>query len=166
MEKYILSVVVENNAGVLARISSLFGRRGFNIESLTVSPTTDPAISRITIVVTGDEYILGQIIKQVNKLEETIKIVHLDEKRSYCKELVFAKLCAQDKMTADRIREVCEVYGARIDDVDEEGRIIVVELTDIPSRIDGFLNVISNFEVVETCRTGVTALEKGDTRKQ
>ncbi len=106
MKKYILAVVVQNNAGVLARISSLFGRRGYNIESLTVSPTTNPRISRITIIVTGDEYILEQIIKQVSKLYETIRIEHLLEEKALCEELVFVKIEAEDPAMAESIREV------------------------------------------------------------
>jgi len=159
LKKYILAVVVRNNAGVLARVSSLFGRRGYNIDSLTVSETTDPEISKITIVVRGDEYILEQIIKQVSKLQETIKITHLIEEKSYCKELVFVKMSSIDPQIAENIREVVEVYGAKIADETEE--TIIVELTEMPSRIDAFLNVICNFDVIETSRTGVTALEKG-----
>lgn len=159
MRKYILAVVVKNNAGVLARISSLFGRRGYNIESLTVSPTTNPSISRITIVVTGDEYILGQIIKQVSKLQETIRIEHLVEEKAFCKELVFVKIAAQDASIANNIREVSEIYGAKV--ADELEGMLIIELTDAPSRIDAFLNVISNFDVIETSRTGVTAVSRG-----
>ena len=98
MEKYILSVLVKNNAGVLARISSLFGRRGFNIDSLTVSPTNNDTISRITIITRGDEKTLEQIIKQVSKLEETLWIEHLWEDECYCRELVFVKVLAIDTL--------------------------------------------------------------------
>ena len=159
MKKYILAVVVQNNAGVLARVSSLFGRRGYNIESLTVSPTTNPKISRITIIVTGDEYILEQIIKQVSKLQETIRIEHLQEDKALCEELVFVKIEAVDSVMADNIREVTELYGGKV--ADELEGMLIVELTDTPSRIDAFLNVISNFNVIETSRTGVTAVSRG-----
>ncbi|MCB6364824.1 acetolactate synthase small subunit [Intestinibacillus massiliensis] len=156
MEKYILSVVVQNNAGVLARVSSLFGRRGYNIDSLTVSATTDPRVSRITIVVTGDDAILEQIIKQVSKLEETIVVRHLVEQEAYCRELVFVKLQAEDATVRDSAREVAQIYGANV--VLTEPDHIVLELTETPSRIDAFLSVIANFKVVETCRSGVTAM--------
>ena len=89
MQKYILSVTVQNNAGVLARVSSLFGRRGYNIDSLTVSATTDPKVSRMSIIVQGDEPILEQIMKQLSKLEEVICVDHLQEEDSCCSELVF-----------------------------------------------------------------------------
>lgn len=158
MQKYILSVIVRNNAGVLARVSSLFGRRGYNIDSLTVSATTDPKISRMSIIVMGDEPILEQIIKQVSKLEEVIIVEHLEEADSYCRELVFVKLGAEDAAARDAIRQVAEVYGAHI--VETTGRSMIVELTEVPSRIDAFLSVVANFKVKEMCRSGVTAILK------
>lgn len=158
MQKYILSVMVKNNAGVLARVSSLFGRRGFNIDSLTVSATTDPTISRMSIIVQGDEATLEQIIKQVSKLEEAIWVEQLWEDESYCKELVFVKVLAENAAPRESIREVAEVYNANI--VESTHNAIIVELTEVPSRIDAFLDVISNFEIIEMCRSGVTAMMK------
>lgn len=158
MQKYILSVTVRNNSGVLARVSSLFGRRGYNIDSLTVSATTDPKISRMSIVVTGDEPILEQIIKQVSKLEEVILVEHLQETDSYCRELVFVKLAAEDAAARDAVRQVAEVYGAHI--IETTGHSMIVELTEVPSRIDAFLAVVANFRVKEMCRSGVTAILK------
>lgn len=156
MDKYILSVIVQNNAGVLARISSLFGRRGYNIDSLTVSATTNPRISRITIVVTGDDTILEQIIKQVSKLEEAISVAHLHEDDAHCRELVFVKICEPDADSRESAREVAEVYGAHV--VQAKDDTMLLELTEVPSRIDAFLSVIANFHVIETCRSGVTAM--------
>lgn len=158
MEKYILSVVVQNNAGVLARVSSLFGRRGFNIDSLTVSATADPKISRITIVVTGDDAILDQIIKQVSKLEEVISVRHLREEDAYCREMVFVKIYAEDSLVRESAREVSEVYGAHV--AKSEDDMLILELTEKPSRIDAFLTVISNFRIAETCRSGIAAMTK------
>ncbi len=158
MKKYILSVIVQNNAGVLARVSSLFGRRGYNIDSLTVSATTDPRISRMSIVVTGDEAVLEQVLKQVSKLEEVIRVDHLQEDDSYCRELVFVKLQAETGGVRDSIRQIADLYGGHI--VESGGGAIITELTEIPSRIDAFLDVISNFKVLEMCRSGVTAILK------
>jgi acetolactate synthase-1/3 small subunit len=158
MEKYILSVVVKNHSGVLARVASLFGRRGFNIDSLTVSATTDPQVSRMSIIVTGDERILEQIMKQVAKLEETLSVDHLKESEALCKELVFVKVRADDPATRDSIREVAELYHAKELDTGENS--LIVQFTDVPSRIDAFLTVIANFDVIETCRSGVTAMSK------
>lgn len=158
MEKYILSVTVQNNAGVLARVSSLFGRRGYNIDSLTVSATTDPKISRMSIIVQGDEPILEQIIKQLLKLEEVQRVDHLQEDASCCSELVFVKLRAENGNERDAIRQLCDLYDAHI--VESTEQSMIVELSEVPSRIDAFLDVISNFEVVEMSRSGVTAIEK------
>ena len=158
MQKYILSVTVKNNAGVLARVSSLFGRRGFNIDSLTVSATTDPAISRMSIIVTGDEATLEQIIKQVSKLEEAVGVEQLWEEESYSRELVFVKVMAETGLVRDSIREVVEVYHANV--VESNDNSIIVELTEVPSRVDAFLSVLSNFKIIEMCRSGVTAMAK------
>jgi len=156
MQKYILSVLVRNNSGVLARVASLFGRRGYNIDSLTVSATTDLAISRMSIVVTGDEVILEQVIKQVSKLEEVIWVKHLAESDCYCRELVFLRLLADTGSLRDAIRQLADLYGASI--VDSTEKALILELTEVPSRIDAFLGVISNFEVLEMCRSGVTVI--------
>ncbi len=158
MEKYILSVTVQNNAGVLARVSSLFGRRGYNIDSLTVSATTDPKISRMSIIVQGDEPILEQIIKQLLKLEEVQRVDHLQEDESCCSELVFVKVKAESGSERDAIRQLCTLYDAEI--VESTDQAMIVELSEVPSRIDAFLDVISNFEIIEMSRSGVTAIEK------
>lgn len=158
MEKYILSVTVQNNAGVLARVSSLFGRRGYNIDSLTVSATTDPKVSRMSIIVQGDEPILEQIIKQLLKLEEVQRVDHLQEDDSCCSELVFVKVKAENASERDSVRQLCGLYEAHI--VESTDETMIVELAEVPSRIDAFLDVISNFEIVEMSRSGVTAIEK------
>ena len=119
MEKYILSVTVQNNAGVLARVSSLFGRRGYNIDSLTVSATTDPKVSCMSIIVQGDHMVLEQIMKQLAKLEEVMHVVHLEEDSSCCSELVFVKLHTPDVSVRNDIRQLCDLYGARVVDTDK-----------------------------------------------
>lgn len=113
MEKYIISAVVQNNSGVLARVSSLFGRRGFNIYSLTVSPTVDEKFSRITIVTVGDAYTLDQILKQMRKLEECVEVVHIKEDEAFCRELALIKI-AGDANVQESIRELCDVYQADV----------------------------------------------------
>ena len=158
MQKFILSATVQNNAGVLARVSSLFGRRGYNIDSLTVSATTDPHISRMSIIVQGDLLILEQIIKQLLKLEEVIRVDHLQEDDSCCSELVFVKLRAESSDVRDAIRQLCELYSASV--IASGAHSMIVELSTVPSRIDAFLDVVSNFEVIEMSRSGVTAIQK------
>ncbi|MDV0444198.1 acetolactate synthase small subunit [Methanorbis rubei] len=157
-KKEVLSVLVDNHSGVLARVASLFGRRGYNIDSLTVSATNDPDISRITIVVSGDEAVINQIISQTRKLEETRDIFALNDCRSLLRELLLVKLSANESKRS-AIREVAEVYGATIVDLSVDS--MIVELTGAPSKIDAFLGVIGEYDIVEMCRTGITALERG-----
>ncbi|MCZ9313027.1 MAG: acetolactate synthase small subunit [Methanocorpusculum sp.] len=157
-KKEVLSVLVDNHSGVLARVSSLFGRRGYNIDSLTVSATNDPHISRITIVVSGDETIIRQIISQTRKLVETRDIFALNENRSLLRELLLVKLAANESKRS-AIREVAEIYGAAIVDLSVDS--MIVELTGAPTKIDAFLEVIKEYDIVEMCRTGITALERG-----
>lgn len=159
MEKYIISSVVENRSGVLARVTSLFGRRGFNIDSLTVSPTLDEAVSRITMVVIGDEYTLGQVLKQMGKLEECISVVHIKEEEAHCRELVLVKIAA-DQATRESIREICSIYGAGI--INETEKTVIVRMNGTPTDVNKFLSVISNFDVIESSRTGITAMYKSD----
>lgn len=158
MEKYILSVLVRNQSGVLARVASLFGRRGYNIDSLTVSATTNPSVSRMSILVTGDEVILEQVMKQVSKLHEVIWVRHLMEQSCLCRELVFIRLVAADAVARDAVRQLCELYNAEVVETTETD--MIVTLTDIPSRITAFLDVISSFEIKEMCRSGITAITK------
>ena len=157
MEKYIISALVQNNAGVLARVSSLFGRRGFNIYSLTVSPTVDERISRITIVVIGDEYTLEQVLKQMQKLEECIEVSHIDEAEAFCRELALIKI-AGDEAVRESVREVCALYKAEV--VDSSSESIIVRINGTPSTIDTFLSIIDSFNIVESSRTGITAVHK------
>lgn len=157
MEKYIISALVQNNAGVLARVSSLFGRRGFNIYSLTVSPTVDERVSRITIVVIGDEYTLEQVLKQMQKLEECIEVSHIDEGDAFCRELALIKI-AGDEAVRESVREVCALYKAEV--VDSSSESIIVRINGTPSTIDTFLSIIDSFNIVESSRTGITAVHK------
>ena len=141
MPREVLSILVDNHSGVLTRVASLFGRRGFNIDSLTVSATDDPAISRITIVVHDDAKVLEQIIKQTARLEETREIFPLDTAHSLLRELLLVKVEA---------RIIYFSIGS-----------MVMELTGEPEKIDGFLDVLSPYKILEMCRTGITALERG-----
>lgn len=159
MEKYILSVTVQNNAGVLARVSSLFGRRGYNIDSLTVSATNNPAISRITIVVhVDDETELQQIILQSANLQETQQVFALDISHSLLRELLLLKVQA-DVTNRAELKEICSIYKAKIIDLSPDS--MVFELTGEPEKIDAFLKMLAGYKILEMCRTGITALERG-----
>ncbi len=158
MRAQVVSMLVANNAGVLARISSLFARKGFNIDSLTVSATDVIGISRITITTSGDENTLHQILSQSAKLHEVRNVVDLEADSSIQRELLLVKLRTdEDKRSV--LREVAEIYKANIVDLSVDS--MVVELTGRPGKIDAFLSVIEQYEVLEMCRTGVTALERG-----
>ncbi|MBM6914118.1 acetolactate synthase small subunit [Gemmiger sp. An120] len=158
MNKQVISVLVDNHSGVLTRISSLFGRRGFNIDSLTVSATNDPAVSRITIVVHDDAKVLQQIVLQTARLEETRHIFVLDPAVSLFRELLLLKVEATQANRSE-LREIGSIYKAKIIDLSPES--LVFELTGEPDKIDAFLKMMEGFTILEMCRTGITALERG-----
>lgn len=157
MKKHILSIIVENNPGVLARVSSLFGRRGYNIDSLTVSETNSPGTSNITLTVTGDERILDQIIKQLEKLLEVNSVKHLADNSSLSRELLLIKIKI-DPATRAELREISDIFEASI--VDLSPFSMMIELTGTTMKIDAFLSNLREYPIVEMCRTGVTALER------
>lgn len=156
--KHTISVLVENHAGVLSRVSGLFSRRGFNIDSLAVGVTDDPAISRITIVADGDEHTAQQLEKQLNKLIDTIRVKTLVNDELISRELVFMKLnAAPDKRS--EILTVCEIMGARI--IDISPATLTVEATDTPANIAKLEEIFAVYGIKETVRTGVIAIQKG-----
>ena len=159
MEKKYISILVANHEGVLARLSSLFCQRGFNIDSLTVSATDNPEISRITIVTTGDESTFRQIRKQTEKLIETKAMFPLNLRTSLLRELLLIKLRSNTEIKK-QIEELAEKNGAAV--IDVSVGCMVLELTGEPEKIDKFLLKLKDFEIIEMCRTGVTAMERGE----
>lgn len=159
MKKQCMVVFVENNAGVLARVASLFVQRGFNIDSLTVSPTENEAISRITIMTHGDERFFSQIMKQTGKLIETKMIFTVEPTFSLIREILLVKF-APEAASSEKLQSLISIYGARI--VDKTGGCLVAELTDTPQRVDSFLEDTEEFNVIESCRSGAIAMERGD----
>ena len=158
MKKHVLSLLVENNSGVLSRIAGLFARRCFNIDSLTVGTTEDEALSRMTIVVTGDDQTLEQIKKQLNKLVEVIKVVELSSGESISRELVFIKVKADNK-TRSNVIEISNIFRANIVDVAKEG--LILELTGDGSKIVAFMELMEPFGILEFIRSGATGLQRG-----
>lgn len=163
--KHIVSVVVYNNPSVLARVCGLFGRRGFNIDSLSVAATDDPKISRITITAQGDENTLDQIVKQTSKLEETINVTALKEEESVCRELLLVKVVT-DGAFDNSIVQLADEYGALILDITSKSMIL--ELTGTSRKIDNFVAALTalrdkdrDLRVKNVCRTGITALDRG-----
>lgn len=160
--KHIISVVVRNNSGVLARVSSLFGRRGFNIDSLSVSATDDPLISRITVVVNGDDNALEQVVKQTAKLVDTISVTALREENTVARELLLVKIIFNANIDKDVV-SLCDRFGSMILDITDGSMII--ELTGTTYKIDEFMselmNHVTTFRISKVCRTGITAMERG-----
>lgn len=157
MKKEVISIYVDNKANVLTRVVSLYGRRGFNIDSLTVSATNDPDISRITIVFEGDNLTLNQIVAQTEKLEIVRSIKTLEGKNSFFRELLMVKVAA-DKEKRREIKEITDIYRAKIISLEKD--MMVLELTGAPDKLDAFLNILDDYDIVDICRTGVTGIEK------
>ncbi|MDF2655093.1 MAG: acetolactate synthase, small subunit [Bacillota bacterium] len=156
--KHTISVLVENKAGVLARISGLFARRGFNIDSLAVGTTEDKNISRITLLVDGDDYIAEQVTKQLNKQIDVIKVRKLDQEEITRRELVLVKV----KMSADQRGEIIDIVKIMQGEiVDISHTTLTVEMSDKPEKIDLLIDLLSPYNIVEVARTGTIALQKG-----
>lgn len=154
----ILSILVVNEPGVTARLGSLFGRRGFNIDSFTASPTNDPTLTRITIATTGDDRKFDQILTQTAK-QEFVKTIDIMDSKSIYRELLLLKIKA-DKKDRSQIREIVDIYRGRI--VDLSRKSLIVELTGSTEKINGFMDMMSCYEIVDVCRTGVTGINRGD----
>ena len=157
MRKEVISILVENQANVLTRVISLFGRRGFNIDSLTVSTTNDPSLSRITIVFSGTAQSLHQILTQTTKLEVVKKIFTLDPKKSIYRELLLLKVNA-DKNERSGIKEIVEIYRGKIVDLSKSS--LIIELTGASEKINGFMDMMSCYDISEVCRTGITGISR------
>ena len=157
-QRRVISLLVDNQSGVLARVSNLFCRRGFNIDSLTVSATNDPAVSRITVTITSDEKALSQLILQTERLEVTRQVFVLNHENALERELLLLKVAADVHNRAE-LREVGSIYKAKIIDLSPDS--MVFELTGRPEKVDAFLKLMADYQILEQCRTGVTALERG-----
>ena len=154
----VISLLVANENGVLARVASLFCRRGFNIDSLTVSATNDPSVSRITVTLNGDEQALSQLILQTDRLEVTRQVFELEPAKCLQRELLLLKVACTGRNRAE-LREISSIYKAKIIDLSPDS--MVFELTGKPEKIDAFLTMFDGYDILELCRTGVTAMERG-----
>lgn len=158
--RHTVSVLVENKSGVLARISALFAARGFNIASLSVSETEDTAISRMTIVVKGNESILEQVTKQLNKLVDVIKVNDFNDVGYIERELALIKINAVNKASRDEIIRLAAVFRAKIIDISQDS--IVAEISGDESKLSAFMKAVLPYGVKETCKTGVSVLYRGN----
>ena len=158
MKRMVLSILVDNTAGVLSRVAGLFSRRGYNIDSLTVGETQDPAISRMTVLAHGDDQILEQIRKQVQKLEDVIEIKELVSGESVTRELILVKVEAKEK-ERQAIISVADIFRAKIVDVALES--LMIELTGNQDKINAFIKLLEQYTIKELVRTGITGLARG-----
>lgn len=159
MKKRILSLLVDNTSGVLGRVSGMFSRRGYNIDSLTVGVTENPAYSRMTVVVSGDDRILDQIEKQLLKLEDVRTVEVLRDGASVCRELVLVQVEA-DKDEKQQIIAIADVFRAKIVDVTVNS--LMIELTGNVNKIEAFIKLLDGFTIRNLVRTGLTGLSRGD----
>ena len=156
--KQVISVLVENQAGALNKITGLFSRRAFNIDSLAVGVTEDKSVSRITMIVDSGNNAIEQVEKQLNKLIEVIKVRTLDESSLIGRELMIIKVSA-NKNTREQIMTICNICGAKVADISPTS--MTMELSDTPDRIDTFEDMMRPFNILEVARTGVIALQRG-----
>ncbi len=158
MSRHTLSVLVENQPGVLARIAGLFSRRGFNIDSLAVGPTEHPEVSRMTIVVNVEESPLEQVTKQLNKLVEVIKVVELDREMSVNRELMLVKVKA-DATSRGQVLELVQLFRAKVVDVGTEA--VTIQIVGNQGKLEDFLRVLEPYGVRELVQSGVVAIGRG-----
>jgi acetolactate synthase-1/3 small subunit len=157
--RHIISILIENEAGALSRVSGLFSARGYNIETLTVAPTEDASLSRMTIVTSGSDEVLEQITKQLNKLVDVVKVVDLSEAAHIERELMLIKVRATGK-DREEMKRMADIFRGRIIDVTDS--TYVVELTGSSSKLDSFISAIDTGLILETVRTGVSGIGRGD----
>ena len=156
--RHIISVLLENETGALSRVSGLFSQRGFNIESLTVAQTNDPSLSRMTIVSTGNDRVLEQIVKQLNKLIEIVKVSDLTSQDHVERELMLVKVCPTNKDELD-IKQLVDIFSCKIVDVTE--KTYTIEISGKTKKINAFLNALNSAIIMEVSRTGVTGISRG-----
>lgn len=157
--RHVISLLIENESGALSRVSGLFSARAYNIESLTVAPTEDSSMSRMTIVSVGSDDVIEQITKQLNKLIEVVKVVDISEAAHLERELALVKVRATGK-DREEMKRMSDIFRGRIIDVTES--TFVVELTGNTAKLDAFLEAIDRSLILETVRTGVCGIGRGD----
>lgn len=157
--RHILSLLMENETGALSRVSGLFSARAFNIESLTVAPTEDPTVSRMTLVTSGSDEIIEQITKHLNKLIDVIKVIDLNESRHIERELMLIKLLARGE-NREEIKQLVDIFRGRIIDVTEN--TYTIEMTGAGDKLDAFINALNNNVILEVVRSGVSGIARGD----
>jgi len=158
--RHIISILLENEAGALSRVSGLFSARGFNIESLTVAQTNDPSLSRMTIVSSGTDRVIEQIVKQLNKLIDVVKVIDLTDQDHVERELMLVKVCVKKKDELE-VKQLVDIFSCKIVDVSD--RTYTIEIAGKTRKLNAFLNALDFAIVMEVSRTGVTGISRGRT---
>ncbi len=157
--RHIISILLENEAGALSRVAGLFSARGYNIESLTVAPTEDPTLSRMTLVTSGSEHVIEQITKQLNKLIDVVRLVDLTEGAHIEREMMLIKVRAAGELRAE-IKRLVDIFRGRIIDVTDAS--YTMELTGHGGKLDAFLEALPQGTIIETVRSGVSGIARGE----
>ncbi|HWS03168.1 MAG TPA: acetolactate synthase small subunit [Gammaproteobacteria bacterium] len=157
--RHIISLLLENEAGALSRVAGLFSARGYNIESLTVAPTEDPSLSRMTIVTRGTDTVVEQITKQLNKLIDVVKLMDMTEGPHIEREMLLMKVQAKDS-AREELKRITDIFRGRIIDVTDASYII--ELTGAGEKIDAFIQAVDPASILEVVRSGVSGIARGD----
>jgi acetolactate synthase-1/3 small subunit len=158
--RHIISLIMENESGALSRVAGLFSARGYNIESLTVAPTEDPSLSRMTIVTTGSDEIIEQITKQLNKLIDVVKLADITEGNHIERELMLIKVRADSAQQRSEMKRLTDIFRGRIIDVSDT--TYVIELTGTSEKLDAFIEAIDNTNIMETVRSGISGIARGE----
>jgi acetolactate synthase-1/3 small subunit len=158
--RHIISLLMENEAGALSRVAGLFSARGYNIESLTVAPTEDPTLSRMTIVTRGSDAVIEQINKQLNKLVDVVAVLDLSDGDHLERELMLVKVRAESAADREELKRMTDIFRGRV--IDVTGKTFVIELTGSGGKLDSFLNAIDRKLIIETVRTGASGIGCGD----
>ena len=157
--RHIISLLMENEAGALSRVSGLFSARGYNIESLTVAPTEDSTLSRMTIITSGSDEVIEQIIKQLNKLIDVVRVLDLNDGKYIERELMLVKVKSSVQYQ-DEMKRISDIFRGRIIDVSDN--TFTIELTGATSKLDAYIDSLDSDSIIETVRTGASGIGRGD----
>jgi len=158
--RHVISILVENEAGALSRIAGLFSSRGYNIESLSVAPTEDDTLSRLTLVTIGSDKIIEQITKQLNKLIDVVKLQDLTSGNHIEREMMFVKIAAASNEKRSEIKQMADIFRARFIDVTDS--TFTIELTGAGAKLDAFINTLNSTDIIEVVRSGSMGMSRGD----
>lgn len=158
-KRHVISILMENEAGALSRVSGLFSARGYNIESLTVAPTEDDSLSRLTLVTVGSDEIVEQILKQLHKLIDVVKLMDLSEKSHIEREMMLVKVDVKRPDACDQVKRLSDIFRARIIDVTD--KTYTIEATGSKDKVDGFLNALGEMRIIEVVRSGSMGIARG-----